>query len=175
VNTLEERLLQTPSVERDFSALMRDLESARLKYQEVSAKQMEAVVAENLEMDSKAERFTLIEPPLLPERPVSPNRWLIVFLSVVLAIAASGFAVALRESLDDSVRGPGEFQRKFGLTPLGVIPAILTAEDMSLRRRRRVQTAAATAVTFLVVVVLAHLLVAPLDALWFAALRRFGV
>jgi uncharacterized protein involved in exopolysaccharide biosynthesis len=175
VNTLEERLLQTPSVERDFSALMRDLESARLKYQEVSAKQMEAVVAENLEMDSKAERFTLIEPPLLPERPVSPNRWLIVFLSLVLAIAASGFAVALRESLDDSVRGPGEFQRKFGLTPLGVIPAILTAEDMGLRRRRRVQTVAATAVTFVVVVVLAHLLVAPLDALWFAALRRFGV
>ena len=172
---IEGRLLQTPAVERDYNALMRDLDSARLKYQEVSAKQMEAVVAENLEMDSKAERFTLIEPPLLPERPESPNRWLIVFLSAVLALAAGVLTVALRESADGSVRDPDEFKRLFGLAPLGVIPAIVTDDDRRALWRRRWQLATATGVVIVAAAALGHLYVVPLDALWFAALRRFGV
>jgi hypothetical protein len=136
---------------------------------------MEAVVAENLEMDSKAERFSLIEPPLVPERPESPNRWLVLFLSGVLAVALSILAVALRESLDDSVRGPEDLQRQLGLTPLGVIPRFATSDDRRRSLRRRWTLATATGVAVVAAVAAMHLLVVPLDALWFAALRRFGV
>ncbi len=174
IDDIEKRVLQGPAVERDYSALMRDLENARAKYQEVSAKQREAVVSQNLEMDSKAERFNLIEPPLLPERPVSPNRWLILLLSLVLAIVAAVSGVALREAVDGSIRGAVDFERLLGISPLGVIPAILTAADRRRDGRRRVQAIAAVAVTALVVVALAHTFIAPLDAIWFGALRRFG-
>ena len=48
-----------------FRELSRDYDNARLKYQEIRAKQMEAQTAQNLETDRKGERFTLIEPPFV--------------------------------------------------------------------------------------------------------------
>ena len=171
---LEARIAQTPAVERDSSALARSLESARLKYREVSAKQQEAIVAQNLEMDSKAERFQLIEPPLVPQQPVSPNRGVILLLSAVLAVAASIAAMALREATDSSVRDFKEL-RALGLVPLGIIPAILTQDDRRTIKRRRFGYAVASLATVVVAVVLAHFFVAPLDLLWFAAMRRLGV
>jgi len=172
---IERRIAETPGVERDFYAIARDLDNARRQHQEVSAKQMSAVVSQNLEMDSKGEHFTLIEPPLVPERPVAPNRWLIVALSVVLGLGASVGLIALREALDGSVRGARELEHLVGASPLGIIPLILTADERRAKGRQRVQLAAATTVAFVALVVLAHLFVAPLDVLWFAALRRFGV
>lgn len=172
---IDERLAETPSVEAEYDALARDLDNARLKYRDVSAKQMEAVTAENLEMDSKAERFTLIEPPLLPQRPISPNRGLIFFFGLVLAIGSGLGIVVLREAVDASVSGPRELQWLTGTVPLGVIPAIVTRDDLRQRARRRRRAAATAAAALLLLVGLAHFFVAPLDALWFAALRRFGI
>src|SRR5579863_3237768 len=74
----ERRLAQAPAVERDYRELARDLESAQLKYQQIRAKQGEVQISENLETERKGERFTMIEPPLPPEKPVSPNRFLII-------------------------------------------------------------------------------------------------
>jgi len=54
--------------------LLRDQETARRKYEEIRSKQMSAQVAENLEDEQKAERFTLLEPPLAPDVPIKPNR-----------------------------------------------------------------------------------------------------
>ena len=171
---LENRLLQTPSVERDYHALARDLDNARLKYQEVSAKQMEAVVAQNLENGSKGEHFSLIEPPLLPQRPIAPNRWLILAAGLVLALGVGFGVVAVREALDGSVHGPRELERLTRMLPLGIIPVILTPDEQRAASRQRTRYAVATVSTLVALVVLAHFFVAPLDVLWFATLRRFG-
>jgi hypothetical protein len=126
-------------------------------------------------MDAKAERFNLIEPPLLPERPVSPNRFLILAMAVVLALVAAIATVAVREMLDSSVRGPADFDRLLGMIPLGIIPAIDTDEDRRQRGRRRIRFVTATAVVVVTAAVLVHMFVRPLDVLWLSALRRLGV
>ena len=43
---------------------------------------MEAQLAQNLETNRKGERFTLIEPPLPPEEPVSPNRLAVLIIGL---------------------------------------------------------------------------------------------
>ena len=171
---LENRVLQTPAVERDYYAIARDLDTARRQYLEVSAKQREAVVAENLEIDSKSEHFNLIEPPLLPQRPVEPNRWMIFSLGVVLALALAFGVIFVREVIDGSVTGARELERLTRSIPLGVIPAIVTPGERRARTRQRRQIALAAAGTLIVLVVLAHFFVAPVDALWFATLHRLG-
>jgi hypothetical protein len=92
----------------------------------------------------------------------------------VLSIVAAVCGVALREAADGSIRGAIDFERLLGVAPLGVIPAILTADDRRRDGRRRAQAVAAVAVVALVAVALTHVFVAPLDAIWFGALRRFG-
>ncbi len=58
-----------------------------------------------METESKGERFTLIEPPVMPEQPIKPNRPAIIFLSLILALGAGLGYAAVAESLDSSVRG----------------------------------------------------------------------
>jgi uncharacterized protein involved in exopolysaccharide biosynthesis len=70
----EAEILEAPQVERGLVTLMRDHDNARKKYEEIRAKEMGAKITESLEQENKAERFVLLEPPLMPEKPIKPNR-----------------------------------------------------------------------------------------------------
>ena len=171
----ERRLAQEPLVERGYRELARDLDSAQLKYEEIKSKQTEVQVSQNLESEQKGERFTMIEPPLPPEKPISPNRFLILALGFVLSVAAAVGAAALRESSDRTVRGVKDLRALLAVPPLAAIPLILTKADR--RRRRLMQSLSWTgAIGSLAGVTAAvHFLVRPLDVLWLVVLRRFGV
>jgi uncharacterized protein involved in exopolysaccharide biosynthesis len=171
----ERRLAAAPAVERDYRLLVRDLDNAQLKYQQLRAKQSDVQISENLETERKGERFTMIEPPLPPEKPISPNRILILVMGFVLSLAAGVGAVVLVDSLDPSIRGINDVRRLLSVPPLAAIPTIVTHNDV--RRRRRVSTyswlggVTALAGAFAAV----HLLVRPLDILWLMLLHRFGM
>ena len=168
----EQRLTAIPKVEGEFRTLTRDLQNASIKYQEIKSKQMQAQVAQQLETESKGERFTLIDPPVLPEEPIKPNRPAIVFLSLVLAIGAGlGFA-AIAESMDSTVRGAKGMAATLMVAPLAVIPYLANDKETARqKRKRRLIVVGAVAVVCLGVL-LVHLFFAPLDVLWFRALRK---
>ena len=172
---LESRLRQTPIIERDYYAMTRDLDTARLRYQEVRFGERSAQTAENLELDSKGERFTLIEPPLVPQQPVSPNRAIVMFLGLLLAGGLAAGVIAVREMFDGSVHSPQELTRLAAAAPLGVIPRITTEADRERRRRHMTIAAASGVACALVVLGLVHFFVMPLDEFWFRAARRLGV
>src|SRR5262249_59478855 len=94
------------ALEKEYTQLTREYEPARLKFQEVRSRQMEAQVGQNLEADRKGERFTLIEPPLPPEEPVSPNRPLILILGLILSLALGAGTAAVLESADVTIPRP---------------------------------------------------------------------
>lgn len=107
INAYEAEILEAPQVERGLVNLMRDHDNARKKYEEIRAKQMAAKISESLEQENKAERFVLLEPPMMPEKPVKPNRKKIVALGFVLAPAGGGALVMVLEMLNQRVRGGG--------------------------------------------------------------------
>ena len=125
---LELRSQSAPTVERDYSALVRDLDSARRKYAEVQQKQMEAQLSSNLETERKGERFTLIEPAVEPQKPVRPNRPLIVLLGVLLSIGTVVGTVLLIEALDNRIHSRDDVTALLQVPPLAVIPWVESAE-----------------------------------------------
>jgi len=171
----EQRLAHEPAVERQYRELARDLDSAQLKYQEIKAKQTEVQVSQNLETEHKGERFTMIEPPLPPEKPISPNRFLILALGLMLSVAAGLGAAMLRDSLDGSVRGVQDIRTLLSVPALVAIPVILTRAEQ--RRHKRVVRYSwqGAIVTLISLGVIVHFLVRPLDVLWLSLMRRFGV
>lgn len=171
----ERRLAQSPSVERQYRELARDLDSAQLKYQEIRSKQTEVQVSQNLETERKGERFTMIEPPLPPEKPISPNRFLILALGSVLSLAAGVGAAVLRNNFDQSVRGVQDMRALLSVAPLAAIPIIVTQADRKRHRRTVRYTWQGTLAGLFGLAVLVHFLVRPLDVLWTVLLRRFGV
>lgn len=169
---LEERLAAIPQVEAEYRTLTRNLENATAKYQEMSAKQMQARVGRQLESESRGERFTLIEPAILPEEPIKPNRPAIIFLSLVLALGAGLGYAAVAESLDNSVRGVKGVMNAVQAAPLAVIPYLANDREVKRDKRKTWIIIALVLGAVAAVLLLFHLFVSPLDVLWFRVLRR---
>lgn len=170
----EQRMSESPEVEREYGVLIRELEGSQQKYREVRQKQMEAQLAQNLESESKGERFTLIEPPLAPQEPFTPNRPAIFALGIVLALAVAVATMLLLEALDSSIKGPRDIERLLTEPPLAVVPWMATPDDMVRQRRQRNFVLAGAAGSLVLAMTAAHFLYRPLDVLWLVALRKFG-
>jgi uncharacterized protein involved in exopolysaccharide biosynthesis len=170
----EARIAQAPKVEREYRLITRDYETALNKYNQVRSKLMEASLAESLETERKGERFTLIEPPALPDRPFSPNRPVIVFLGMILAAGAGGGTLIAREVTDKGLYTVRQVQGIAGAPPLAVIPRIESPAD---RRKRIILIVGSVILFFLIVLGLVgavHFFYKPVDVLWFKILERFA-
>jgi succinoglycan biosynthesis transport protein ExoP len=172
---LERRMASAPEVERQYRALTRDYESAQAKYREVTAKRQEAELASNLETEQKGERFSLIEPPVVPEKPAKPNRVAIGIVGTILALAVAVAVGYVLEALDDRVHGRAGILRTLGVPPLAVIPSIETDGSLRQKMRRRLMILTAMVAALVVALVTIHLLFRPLDVLFFQLMRRFGL
>jgi polysaccharide biosynthesis transport protein len=164
-----------PQVEQEYRELTRDYDNSKMKYQELRLKQAEAKTAQNLEADRKGERFTLIEPPLPPEEPASPNRPLIVIAGFVLSLGLAFGLLWLLENGDTSVRNRIDLLKLTGIPPLALVPHIDTeTERRSATRRVRLAVGSVMATAF-AAVAMVHFFYRPLDVLWFTLTRRFGL
>lgn len=172
----EVRLAQTPEVERQYRTLTRDIEAERLKYQEITNKLIEARLAQSLESRQRAERFTVLEFPLPPQRPVSPNRPAWLFFGLVLSAGLAILVTSAIENGDRTVRGPQAMASVLGFSPLAYVPVILPEAER--RRRRRLLTIVASAGGVLLLVLaaaLVHWTIKPLDVLFFLVRGKLGL
>ena len=130
---LEGNIAIAPRVEREWLELNRGYESSRDEYEEINTRISEAKMSQRLETQNKGERFTLLERASLPNQPIEPNRFTIIFLGVVLAIGAAIGIAALVDGLDYTVRSSRDLEVMFGATPLVAIPFVETAHDRRVR------------------------------------------
>jgi uncharacterized protein involved in exopolysaccharide biosynthesis len=171
----ERRIGKSPQVEAEYRELMRDYANSQSKYQEIRSKAMEAQVSQNLEADRKGEKFTLIEPPLSPQEPISPNRTAILLVGLLGSLVLGAGLVYLRESLDATVRGTRDVIDLLASQTLGVIPRILNRDDLRRARRRLQLSLGSTAVGLVLALVAVHVFVRPIGMLWTSGLRRMGL
>ena len=168
----EERLLLTPKIEQEYRMIVRDLEQTTARYQDTKAKQMTAEIGQEMEKERKGEKFTLIDPAVLPEEPISPNRPAIIFLSLVLALGAGVGSAAVAESMNAAVRGAKGVVAILHTAPLAVIPYLPNAEDTLKQHNKKKMTLISIVIGIIVLLVLVHFLLTPLDVLWFRGLRK---
>jgi uncharacterized protein involved in exopolysaccharide biosynthesis len=175
IKGLDARISRTPQVERGLEALERDYGNTKRKYQEMKAKQSQAELSMSLEEEQKGERFTLLEPPLLPDVPIKPNRPKVFMLGLILSFI-SGIGVAgLAELLDGGIRGTRALASVTKMTPLATIPYIATHKDAALKRRNvRIFIAAVIGLVG-ISIVMVHFFYKPLDLLWFIILRKLNL
>ncbi len=171
----EQRLTETPQVEREYSTLQRDLKNAVVRYQDIRLKLTSAEIAQELEKDSKGERFEIVEPPILPEEPISPNRPAILFLSFILALGTGIGYAAVAESLDSSIRGTKGLVNTTGALPLSVIPYLESDFEKSRRKGKTIRRTAAAIGAIIIAITLLHNFWMPLDVFWYKALRKADV
>lgn len=173
ISQIEGEVTLSPQVERGLSTLVRDYEIAKTKYEEIKSKQGNAKISENLEQRNKAERFALLEPPLMPDKPKSPNRKKILAIGFFLALSGAFALVMLMETLDKRVRGIEYLTSVIGFRPIGVVPYIKTQAEMHGDRNLYKYVIATLIFLVIIILVLIHFIWIPLDMLYFKVLARF--
>ena len=79
--------------------------------------------------------FRLIDPPRVAPKPVSPNRFLLYPLALVVALAAGVFVAFAASQLRPVYDAAYELRAKTGLPVLGVVSMVVSDDDA---RRSRV-------------------------------------
>jgi polysaccharide chain length determinant protein (PEP-CTERM system associated) len=161
-----------PRVEETYKALMAERTNTETKYQDLMKRVMEAKVSQGLEKEQMGEKFTLIDPARLPEKPVKPNVPAVLLIGLFLGIGAGVGNASLKEAGDQSARNPGQLTAATGYPVLAAIPRIINEDDRRRGRVRRRRILIAVGVAVVVIVVLFHFFVMDLDVAWARLSRR---
>ena len=175
LESFDSRLAMAPQIESRYRDLLQALETRNLKYREIRAKQQEANLAFSLETEQKGERFTLLEPAVTPEQPIKPNRKAVFLLGLLLSFGLAAGVVYLKETIDRSVHRKDDIKSLLGAMPLATVPYIATANEQDVSRKHTRNLAISALGATLGGVFLFHLLVTPLDVIWFMLMRKLGV
>lgn len=168
------RLEMTPTVEPEYLDLVRDRENSVHKYQEITSRLMEAQVSAELEVQRKGERFSLINPPELPEKPDRPNRAAILLLGAFLAVAGGVGTGVVADNVDRKIHTAEQLGRAMRSLPFAVIPYMPSEIELARLGRRRAAFGIASLGVVMIAVVVVHLVWMPLDVLWYVLLRKLG-
>jgi polysaccharide chain length determinant protein (PEP-CTERM system associated) len=113
---------QTPRTEQELATITRDYDQLKENYTTLLNKQLEAQMAGRLEQRWKGDRFRILDPANLPERPVSPKRWLVLGLGAFLGLFA-GLGVCLgAELLDPTIKDAEDVRNLLAYPILACIP-----------------------------------------------------
>jgi capsular polysaccharide biosynthesis protein len=174
IQELQANIEKTPLVEKQYLDLNRMRQTSLNKYAEMEAKYRAAKLAQTLEEEQKGETFTLIEPPIAPEKPEKPNRKKIAIMGLALSLGFGLGLTVLLELMNEVVRGPKALERITGMQPIVVIPYIETPLDRVLRSRRLKLILIISVFMFIAAIVLTHFFVMPLEIIWAKAMIKLG-
>ena len=172
IQSYQQRIEKTPSVEKELNALTRDYDAAKNKYNEVWNELTAARVAQKVEGKQGGRRFRIASPAYLPGKPYKPNRLAIILVSFLMAIGISSLISAFQESLDDSLKTSEQLRQLTGYQVLTSISYIISD------RERRAKRLKAFSLSFLIIFCIGlglyfvnHYII-PLDAMWSIILER---
>lgn len=135
---LNEAISQSPRTGIELSRLERDYDALQLQFDNARSSLAQAAIGVELEAGGRGQRITVIEPPVVPSRPASPDRKMIAAAGVGLGLALAASFFLLLELLNRSVRRPAELVKSLGITPFATLPYVDTAWDRFVRRSIRV-------------------------------------
>jgi len=142
-----------PQRESEMIALTRDYDTMQRVYTTLLAKNEDAKVAANLEKRQIGEQFKLIDPPLLPESPASPDRvqWDLAGAAIGLGIGC--LLAGIAEYRDSSLRSADDVLTAVSIPVLAMIPVMPASSTRGGRRRRLWGATAAAALGVLAALV----------------------
>lgn len=162
---LEASISATPANELLLGEMQRDYQNVQGQYNAAVDSLATAAVGERLEVMSKGERFSLIEPAVAPGSPDQPNRLLIASAGLAGGIGAGLGFILLLELLNRSIRRPSELVSQLGIQPFVTIPYMRTQHELALKRTAMLVVLALIVVGIPLALFAVHTYYLPLDLL----------
>lgn len=152
----EGELRNIPAEKMKLAELEKERDSHRVIYEQLLARQGQSEVTKQMEVEDKATTFRIVDPAVVPAKPVSPNRVRLILLGILAGIAGGAGIIFLRETLDSSVKESTTL-KQLGLDVIAVIPRIFNAdEEMRIKKRDRIIYTVAGVYLLVIVSALVH-------------------
>jgi len=173
ISQTEGRVIRSSQTEGALGTLLREYENAKAAYSEIKAKLDSSKIAKNIEMENKGERFVLTEAPVFPEKPIKPNRILIILAGFFGSIAAAISFAVLMDMFDKGVRGVDALASIMKIQPIATIPYITNKAELKRRKYLVSYTLLSALIVALLISLIVHFFVMPLDILAAKIIARF--
>jgi uncharacterized protein involved in exopolysaccharide biosynthesis len=116
------RIEKLPLREQEMAGVTRDYEISKANYKSLLDKKLSAGMASDMERRQQGERFTLLDPARVPEKPVRPNRPVFSAIGCALALfLALGIGVGREMGKNQLL---GEWEIAADMPVLGRVPFI---------------------------------------------------
>jgi polysaccharide chain length determinant protein (PEP-CTERM system associated) len=122
IASIRANVAETPRTEQELATLTRDYKKLDENYTALLTKQLDAQMSGRLEQRWKGERFRMLDPASLPEKPVFPKPPIFVGLGAVLGLFFGLGAALVAEYLDPTVKDSEILQAVQGYPVLASIP-----------------------------------------------------
>jgi polysaccharide biosynthesis transport protein len=115
---------KAPVIQEQVSQLQQQLQGLNLQYQDTAKKLDTAKTSLRVETEQRGERLTLVDPPVVDDDPIWPNRWLVMGGGAGVGLLLGLLATFLAELLLQPLRGPFAAAQATGGELLGALPVI---------------------------------------------------
>lgn len=103
------------ALETDWSKLVRGVNEARTRHEQLEANLFKAEIAASSESGGQAVQVAVVDPAYLPTREVPPGRLTLIGIFMVLSLVLGAGLAMLKAVLDDRIYGKKELD---GVGPL---------------------------------------------------------
>jgi polysaccharide biosynthesis transport protein len=115
---------RVPMVQQQIADLQAKLSGVTEQSRIVSSRLMAARAGVRAGDEGMGERLVTVEPPVVPDAPSWPNRWLILGLGIVGGLVVGTLMALVTEMLLSPIRDPMKLAQIMGAQPIGVVPMI---------------------------------------------------
>ena len=135
-NHLKSLSNSVPEVEADLAQLNRDYQVNRSNYQKLLERRESAKISSKLGSATDLMSFKIVDPPIVSEVPVGPDRGAIYSMVFISALAAGIGLAFILSQLRPAFHSQNKLREITGIPVLGSIPMIWTVQENSSRKNR---------------------------------------
>lgn len=144
-------------VDKVDSSLARDMNVNDTIYNMLLQKLETAKITQRLEASKEGTRYTIIEPPRLPLKPVKPNKIMVIFMGFLLGAGSGIGLIFAREFIDQSILDIEDAKHSLDLPILGAISRITLQEEADKEKAKKKALIIAYLVSALMLIIIAML------------------
>ncbi len=136
VEDYQGRLNLEPIREQQLADLTRGYEQSKTNYDDLLKKKNDSAMATRMEIAQQGERFTVVDPASLPQKPEFPNRLKFCGIGLGIGLLLGVVVAGAFEMMDDCVHSQNELKKLLPPDVIAEIPAIVTTADSEEMRKK---------------------------------------
>lgn len=136
LNSFDAKIAQSPGAAAQQAAIDRDYQVLRDQYNQLLADREQTSLRNQVQTQTDAVKFNVVDPPTSPRAPIAPNRPLFLTGVLILGLCGGIGAAWALSQLRTTFATASRLEKASGMPILGSIGETVSAAQVALRRRR---------------------------------------